>query len=122
MGTWKQGQMGGLALRKSIVTQENIEESCALLKLWNANRKLSQTEFGKQFKVGCQSYVAQCLHGKVALTLRVSIAFCQHLNCHLTEFSPRLQEELNKYISFDFDQNALLTTNKLFEQRKANGL
>ena len=99
------------------LTAENKEESRRLCSIWDKKSSLSQCDFGKQFDVGNQSYVSQCLRGRVVLTMKVGIAFARHLNCHLSEFSPRLDDELTALVDFANDQNALLITNKLLFAR-----
>jgi hypothetical protein len=106
-------------MKRKPVTIENIAESQQLRDLWDKKKILTQTEFGKQFDVGNQSYVNQCLTGRVALTLKVGMAFARHLNCHLAEFSPRLDDELAALVDFATDQRALLHANKLFSVRCA---
>ena len=100
-------------------TEEHIAESQRLHAIWKEKTTLSQTQFGKQYALGIQSYVHQCLTGKTILTLKAGIAFARHLNCHLSEFSPRLDDELAKLVDFDNEQKALLVTNKLFSKRGA---
>jgi hypothetical protein len=104
-------------MRKKPPSPAHVAESQRLVLIWAEKTKLSQAEFGKQFDVGNQSYVHQCLTGRVMLTLKVGIAFARHLNCHLSEFSPRLDDELAKLVDFATDQKALLLTNKLLSLR-----
>ena len=97
--------------------KEHIAESEKLYAIWRAKTTLSQTQFGAQYALGNQSYVHQCLTGKTILTLKAGIAFAKHLNCHLSEFSSRLDDELARLVEFDNEQKALLVTNRLFSRR-----
>lgn len=70
---------------------ENLAEAQRLNSLWSrSRRKLSQAEFGEQFKIGNQSAVGQFLRGDVPLSLNAAIGFADGLGCGIDEFSPRL--------------------------------
>ena len=101
-------------LKKKPLSGQHKEESKCLLAIWIAKRKLTQAEFGALFNLGNQSYVPQCLNGEVMLNLKAAIAFASHLNCLISDFSPRLDDELAKIVNFDADQKALRANSKLF--------
>jgi hypothetical protein len=105
-------------MKRKPLTEDQLQEAQKLKALWDINKKTSQAQFGKQFDLGGQTYVAQCLHGKVRLNLKSGMAFAAHLNVHLSEFSPRLDDELAKIVDFDNDQKSILITRKLFSKRK----
>jgi hypothetical protein len=105
-------------MKRKPPTEDQLLEGRKLKELWDINKKTSQAEFGKQFDLGNQAYVGQCLHGKVRLNLKAGMAFASHLNVHLSEFSPRLDDELAKIVDFDNDQKSILITRKLFEARE----
>ena len=105
-------------MKRSEPTEAHQEESKRLLALWDIRRTLSQAEFGRAFNVGNQSYVWQCLHGKVILNLKTAMAFATHLRCPLYAFSTRLDDELAVYVNFDNEQRALIATDRLFTRRE----
>jgi len=98
------------------------EESKALSELWEAKSKLSQGQFGIQFGLGNQSYVHQCLTGKADLNLKSAMAFARHLNCHVSEFSPRLDDEIAKIVDFAYEQQAVLLNKQMFTREVKDGL
>lgn len=101
-------------MKRQTPSEEHKQESKYLLAIWNINRKLTQAEFGTAFNLGNQSYVRQCLNGEVMLNLKAAMAFASHLNCLVSDFSPRLDDELAKIVNFDMDQKALRANRKLF--------
>lgn len=100
-------------MKRKPTTLINIEESKKLREIWDRNAKLSQAEFGKEFNLGNQAYVQQCLSGKVALNLKAAMAFASHLNCVISDFSERLDDELAVIVNFDMDQKC-----RLFQRQK----
>ena len=98
------------------------EESKALSELWKAKAKLSQTQFGIQFQLGNQSYVHQCLTGKVDLNIKSAMAFARHLNVHVSEFSPRLDDEIAKIVDFSMEQLAITAQKRMFTREIKDGL
>jgi hypothetical protein len=106
-------------MKRKPTTDEQKEESRKLYELWKAKSSLSQIQFGKRYGLGGQGYIHQCLTGKVAITLRVGVAFATHLNCHLSEFSPRLDSEVSKIVEFDTEQKAIMAGRRLFDRRQA---
>lgn len=81
--------------------------------IWDRKAKISQAKFGKEFDLGNQAYVHQCLSGKVALNLKAAMAFSSHLNCVISDFSKRLDDELAVIVNFDMDQKC-----RLFQRQK----
>jgi hypothetical protein len=83
-------------LRKSNVTAIHIAEAKRLHTLWTnreANKELSQQDFGEQFEIGGQSAVGQFLRGESPLSLKAAKGFALGLNCTIDEFSQRLAAE-----------------------------
>jgi hypothetical protein len=77
--------------RKAIVTDEHRKEAVRLKSLWDArDPKISQAEFGHDFKVGNQSAVGQFLRGDTPLSLNAAKGFADGLKCSIDAFSPRL--------------------------------
>jgi transcriptional regulator with XRE-family HTH domain len=105
-------------MKRQIPSEEHKEESYRLQIIWRFRKKISQKEFGKQYELGNQSYIAQCLNGKVILNLKAAIAFAKHLNCLISDFSPRLDDELSEIVNFDMDQKCLRANQKLFNRAK----
>ena len=102
-------------MKRKPTTLTNLEESKKLREIWDKNAKMSQAKFGKEFDLGGQAYVYQCLAGKVALNLKAAMAFCSHLNCVISDFSERLDDELAAIVNFDTDQKCRLSQRqKLF--------
>lgn len=104
-------------MRRKPTTDAQKEESRKLFEIWKARSSLSQSEFGKRYDLGGQGYIHQCLTGKVGITLRVGMAFATHLNCHLSEFSPRLDDQLAAIVEFDAHQKAIMAGRRLFDRR-----
>ena len=100
-------------MKRKPTTLINLEESRKLREIWEKNSKISQAKFGKEFDLGGQSYVYQCLSGKVAINLKAAMAFCSHLNCVISDFSERLDDELAAIVNFDTDQKC-----RLFQRQK----
>lgn len=104
-------------MKRKPTSDEQKEESRKLYEIWKAKSSLSQSEFGKRYEVGIQGYIHQCLTGKVMLNLKSAMAFARHLNCHVSEFSPRLDDEIAKIVEFDTDQKAIMAGRRLFDRR-----
>ena len=101
----------------------NWEESRKLREIWDKKSKMSQQKFGKEFDLGGQAYVHQCLTGKVALNLKAAMAFSSHLDCVISDFSKRLDDELAAIVNFDMDQKCrLFQRHKLFTRNIREGL
>ena len=62
--------------------------------LWEAKHTLTQAEFGKLYDLGKQANVGHYLKARNPLNLKAATAFAQHLQCEISEFSPRLYAEL----------------------------
>jgi hypothetical protein len=101
-------------MRKKSPSEEGIEESRLLRALWQTKKTLSQAKFGVAYELGNQGYIQQLLSGRVAITLKAGMAFASHLNCHLSEFSPRLDAEVARIVNFDADQKAIMYNKKMF--------
>jgi hypothetical protein len=79
--------------KKAVVTEENMQESARLKKLWEQRKRvhnLNQTDFGEKFGIGTQGAVWMCLNGRMAISFKAGIGFARGLRCDLAEFSPRL--------------------------------
>jgi hypothetical protein len=103
-------------MKNRVPSEENKNESARLKALWDSNKKISQAEFGKRYSLGNQSYITQCLNGKVVLNLKAGMVFAWHLNCLLKDFSVRLDDELARIVKFDMDQKCLQANKKLFRR------
>ena len=80
--------------KKAKITDENRSESAALLALWKVKHTLSQNDFGEAYGLGNQSNVGHYLHARNPLNLKAAMAFASHLECDISEFSPRLARDL----------------------------
>jgi hypothetical protein len=100
-------------LKRKPTTLVNWEESRKLREIWDRKAKTSQAKFGKDFDLGGQAYVHQCLTGKVVLNLKAAMAFSSHLDCVISDFSQRLDDELAAIVNFDTDQKC-----RLFQRQK----
>ena len=106
-------------MKRKPTTDEQKEESRKLYEIWKARSSLSQSEFGKRYDLGIQGYIHQCLTGKVAITLRVGMAFAKHLDCHLSDFSPRLNDQVASIVEFYMHQTTIMAGRRLFNRRQA---
>lgn len=79
--------------RKPIDT-EQAEVAARLKALFQKNTTLSQQEFGLLYDIGTQGAVWQYLNGVRPLNISAALRFARRLNCHVSDFSPRLGAEL----------------------------
>lgn len=89
--------MAGMSNRQGKITEENLREAAALLKLWNAAKDRlresglhTQEAFCQQFSIGNQAAVGFFLNGKTALSVKAAAGFARGLGCKVADFSPRL--------------------------------
>lgn len=82
--------------KQSELTEENLEESRKLRKLYLEKKPkgATQASFGAEYGIGNQGAVWQCLNGKgMAISLKAAIGFAKGLKIDLADFSPRLANQ-----------------------------
>lgn len=89
---------------KTPPTEEQIQDSIRLRKLFADRAGMSQLEFGQAYGVGNQGMVWQYLNadkpkGSV-LNVFAAIKFAEGLHCRVSDFSPSIQEEIDRIASF----------------------
>lgn len=89
---------------KTPPTEEQIQDSIRLRKLFADRAGMSQLEFGQAYGVGNQGMVWQYLNadkpkGSV-LNVFAAIKFAEGLQCRVSDFSPSIQEEIDRIASF----------------------
>lgn len=88
------------------LTKEETTESQRLKALFEANKKrlkLSQQAVGDAMGIS-QAAVGHYLNGRNPLNLSAAHHFSELLECNISDFSPRLAKELNRYQSAIKDQ------------------
>ena len=84
--------------KRAKITPENLEEARKLKALWdNCASHPTQAVFGETYDLGIQANVGHYLNGRSALNLKAANAFARELKCKVSDFSPRLQAELDAY-------------------------
>lgn len=109
--------------KKATITEEHRAESKALRAIWDARSRISQEAFGAKYSIGTQGAVGHFLNGRCALHLKAAMAFAKELECNVSDFSPRLAEEISTVQVPDEDsllreslaQAAMAFGDKLFE-------
>lgn len=83
--------------KRSKLTDEQFAESDALKKLWHAaTSKRTQAEFGEFYGLGNQANVGHYMNRRNPLNHWAALAFAHELRCRVSDFSPRLAEDLAK--------------------------
>lgn len=82
--------------RRSKPTSENVAESKALRTIWDQKKgqRRSQEDFGAKYGLGSQANIGHYLRGMSALNLKAAMAFANELCCEVSEFSPRIAQEM----------------------------
>lgn len=88
--------------KDATLSDENVQESVRLKALWDkSTHGLTQKAFGKEFDIGNQGMVWQCLNGKIApISLKAAMGFARGLGVDIADFSPRLAELAAKSAQF----------------------
>ncbi|MBQ1761922.1 MAG: hypothetical protein IIZ92_03360 [Aquincola sp.] len=80
----------------------HLEEAARLRAIWDrtaeerrARNVHSQGAFGEAYNIGNQAAVGFFLNGKTALSLKAALGFAKGLGCKVSDFSDRLDRELN---------------------------
>lgn len=85
-------------------TEDQIADSKRLAELFSKNAGMGQLDFGLKYEIGNQGMVWQYLNaGKPkgsVLNVSAAIKFARGLNCRVSDFSPKIQEEINMISSF----------------------
>ena len=89
---------------KSPPTEEQIADSVRLRNLFSERAGMSQLEFGQAYGVGNQGMVWQYLNadkpkGSV-LNVYAAIKFAEGLRCLVSDFSPSIQQEIDRIAKF----------------------
>lgn len=64
------------------------------------DKSLTQANLAYEFGYSTQSAISQYLNGKVPLNVDASIKFADKLGCRVSDFSPSIQEEINRIAKF----------------------
>ncbi|THF67508.1 hypothetical protein E6C76_03875 [Pseudothauera nasutitermitis] len=93
---------------KTPPTDEQIQDSVRLRELFEKRAGMSQLEFGQVYGIGNQGMVWQYLNadkpkGSV-LNVVAAIKFAEGLRCHVSDFSPSLQKEIDRIAMFASDR------------------
>ena len=85
-----------MSQKKAKIEPMHIEEAQRLRRLFDDRPmpRLSQAKFGEAFEIGSQGVVWQYLHARIPLNVEQAVRFARGLNCSVSDFSPRLAQEL----------------------------
>lgn len=75
------------------LTQEQLDESAALKRLFSEKVSISQREFASRYQIGTSGFLWQLLNGRRPLNLDVAIKFSNALGVDIAEFSTRLSNK-----------------------------
>lgn len=94
---------------KTPPTEEQIQDSVRLRKLFEEHAGMSQLEFGQVYGIGNQGMVWQYLNadkpkGSV-LNVAAAVKFAEGLHCRVSDFSPTLQKEIDRIAAFASDRH-----------------
>jgi len=81
--------------KKSKIEPVHIEEAARLKALFEARSTTSQMKFGADNEIGSQGMVWQYLNARAPLNLDAALKFAKGLGCAVSDFSPRLAENLS---------------------------
>jgi len=83
---------------------EQVQDSIRLRELFKQRATMTQLEFGHAYRIGNQGMVWQYLHADkpkgAALNVAAAVKFAQGLGCCVADFSPSLQEEIDRIAQF----------------------
>lgn len=83
--------------KRSKITDENRLEAARLKALWDDGRPhRTQAVFGEHYGLGNQANVGHYLNARNALNAKAAVAFAAELGCKVSDFSPRVAEELSR--------------------------
>lgn len=89
---------------KAAPTEEQIQDSIRLRKLFAERAGMSQLEFGQIYEIGNQGMVWQYLNADKpngsALNVSSAIKFADGLRCRVADFSPSIQKEIDRIATF----------------------
>lgn len=89
---------------KTPPTEAQIRESIRLRELFAERAGVSQLEFGQTYGIGNQRMVWQYLNADKpkgsALNVFAAMKFAEGLRCHVSDFSPSMQEEIDRIAVF----------------------
>lgn len=80
------------------ISEDILREAELLRRLFTQRAQMSQSAFGDRFSVGSGSMVWQYLSGHRPLSLKAGSRFAHGLGVPLSDFSPRLHEELREIL------------------------
>ena len=80
------------------ISENTLREAELLRRLFVQRAQMSQSAFGNRFSVGTGSMVWQYLSGHRPLSLKTGSRFAHGLGVALSDFSPRLNEELREIL------------------------
>lgn len=94
----------GTSKRKAKITEIHVAEARRLKQLWDERASLSQEAFGAQYGIGTQGAVWQYLNHRTPLNIKAAMAFAEHIECDVGEFSPRLKTQIDAIIGDAADE------------------
>ena len=96
--------------KRSKITPEHQQESARLKALWDDGRPhRTQAVFGEAYGLGNQANVGHYLNGRSPLNPKAAVAFAAELGCSVSDFSPRVAEELAQLSGMARPQNSPAT-------------
>lgn len=80
--------------KRAKITDLHRQEAAKLKALWEAKPHPTQAVFGENYDLGNQANVGHYLNGRSALNVKAARAFAEVLECDISDFSPRVAQEL----------------------------
>jgi transcriptional regulator with XRE-family HTH domain len=85
------------------ITAEQKEDAARLMRIYlehKAKYGLTQDQLADELGFAVQSAVNQYLNGKIALNMEAAVKFAERFNCRVSDFSPSLQQRIDKIAAF----------------------
>jgi len=85
------------------LTLEQLQDAARLTTIFNDRKSrygLTQATLADDLGYSVQSSVSQYLKGKIPLNVAAAIKFAHSLRCRVADFSPSLQEEIDRIAEF----------------------
>lgn len=87
------------------LTEEQKIDAARLKALFQTQEGLTQAVLADELGFANQSAVSQYLNGRIPLNVEVAIKFADKFKCLVSDFSPSLQNEINKISKYCTEQN-----------------
>ncbi|WP_272670882.1 helix-turn-helix domain-containing protein [Providencia sp. PROV147] len=99
------------------LTDDQKFDATRLKALFQAQKGLTQAVLADDLGFANQSAVSQYLNGRIPLNVEVAIKFADRFGCLVSDFSPSLQNEINKIANYSTKKETLPSSTSSIENQ-----